>query len=106
MTPSNTTPPLHVDVTVRGPVPARLADEAARRIRRLQRRAAEPLLHAHVVLTQEADPRIDLPAHAEAELVLPGGTVHARAAAPTMAAAIDELTRRLRERCAIGWNVF
>jgi ribosome-associated translation inhibitor RaiA len=90
--------PLHVDVTVRGRVATELAGLAARRVGELQRVTTGPLLHARVVLTQERNPRIELPARAEGELLFAGRPIRARAAAPAMRAAIDALAQRLHDQ--------
>jgi hypothetical protein len=50
------------------------------------------------VLTQEANPRIELPARAEARLLLAGKPIRARVAAPAMGAAVDLLAARLRDQ--------
>src|SRR5689334_678118 len=91
-------PPLHVDVTIRGRVPRALARRAAERVEQLQQLTTGPLLHARVVLTQEPNPRIELPARAEAQLLLAGDPIRAGVAAPAMGAAIDQLADLLHER--------
>ena len=90
--------PLHVDVTVRGRVATELAERAAERVGRLQRLTTGPLLHARVVLTQERNPRIELPARAEGEVLLAGHPIRARVAAPAMRAAVDRLGERLHDQ--------
>ena len=87
---------MHVDVALRGAVPRELAEEAAARISQLEHVTTGPLLHARVVLTQEANRRIELPARAEGELSLAGHEIRARVAAPAMRAAIDALAERLQ----------
>ena len=87
---------MHVDVALRGAVPRELAHEAAERISQLEHVTNGPLLHARVVLTQEANRRIELPARAEGELSLAGHPIRARVAAPAMRAAIDALAERLQ----------
>ena len=89
---------LHVDVTQRGPVSSELAREAAARIGELEQVTTGPLTHARVVLTQERNPRIERRARAEGQLLLAGHPIRARVAAPTMGAAIDELSQRMREQ--------
>jgi ribosome-associated translation inhibitor RaiA len=90
--------PLHVDVTVRGWVPRRMIREATERIARLQQVTDGPILHARVVLSQERNPRLELPARAEGELIFAGRPIRAHAAAPTMRAAVDELAERLQSQ--------
>ena len=87
---------MHVDVALRGAVPRELAHEAAERISQLEHVTTGPLLHARVVLTQEANRSIELPARAEAELSLAGHPIRARVAAPGMRAAIDALAERMQ----------
>jgi ribosome-associated translation inhibitor RaiA len=87
---------MHVDVALRGAVPRELAQEAAERISQLEHVTTGPLLHARVVLTQEANRSIELPARAEGELSLAGHDIRARVSAPVMWAAIDALAERLQ----------
>jgi ribosome-associated translation inhibitor RaiA len=90
--------PLHVDVTVRGRVWREVAERAAERVAALQQLAPGSLHHARVVLTQEVNPRIELPARAEAQLMLAGIPIRARVAAPVMQVAVDRLAERLRDQ--------
>jgi ribosome-associated translation inhibitor RaiA len=90
--------PLHVSVSVRGRVWREYAERAAQRVAELERLAPGSLLHAHVVLTQESNPRIALAARAEAQLLLAGKPIRARVAAPAMSAAVELLAARLREQ--------
>lgn len=89
---------MHVDVTVRGVVPAGVAREAVRKVAALERIVKGPVAGARVVLISEANPSISLAARAEGEIVLAGHAVRARVAARDMWQAVDELTERLRER--------
>lgn len=90
--------PLHVDVTVRGDVSPEVIRRAQERVAALQRVTNGPLLQARVILTQERNPRIEMPARAEGQVLLDGHPVRARVAAPTMRAAVDQLARRLRDQ--------
>jgi ribosome-associated translation inhibitor RaiA len=94
--PANGRAPMHVSVTVRGRVWRELAERAAERVAALERLAPGSLMHAHVVLTQEANPRVALPARAEAQMLLAGKPIRARVAATAMSAAVDLLAARLR----------
>jgi ribosome-associated translation inhibitor RaiA len=96
--PADGHPRLHVSVTVRGRVWRELAERAAERVAALEPLARGSLLHARVVLTQEANPRIGMPARAEAQLLLAGKPIRARVAAPAMSAAVDLLAARLRDQ--------
>lgn len=96
--PGSPEPRLHVDVTARGDVPPELARRAAERVAELERVTTGPLLHARVVLTEEPNPRIELPARAEGQLLLAGHPVRACVAAPAMRAAVDQLAERLHDQ--------
>lgn len=87
---------VHVEVTTRGVVSHRATQQAREKLREVQRYVKGPILSARVTLIQEANPRIPLPARAEAELNLQGRRIRARAAAPSMHAALDEVTERMR----------
>jgi ribosome-associated translation inhibitor RaiA len=89
---------MHVDVTVRGPVAADLARQAAEKVGALERFVKGPVMGARVVLTQEENARIELPARAEGQILLAGRPVRARVAAAGMSAAVDELAERLQGR--------
>jgi hypothetical protein len=84
-------PALHVDVTVRGDIAPRMARRAAERVAELERVTTGPILQARVVLTQDANRRIERSAHAEAQLLFAGDPVRASVAAPTMGEAIELL---------------
>jgi ribosome-associated translation inhibitor RaiA len=89
---------MRVDVTLRGPVSAQVAQIAREKVGALEGVVKGPLMGARVVLLQERNPRIELPARAEGEVVLAGRGVRARVASPTMTAAVDELAERLHEQ--------
>jgi ribosomal subunit interface protein len=88
--------PINIEVTARGEVSDRARDEARRKLGELEGFSKGPILGARVVLIQEANPRIAMPARAEAELDLQGRVVRARAAAPSMEAAVDDVAERLQ----------
>lgn len=87
---------MEVRVTRRGQVPALLDEEVQTRIGPLDRFVKAPILDAHVVLTQEENPRIERPARAEAEIDLNGHIIRGRVAAVEMRHAVDLLAEHLR----------
>ena len=88
-------PTMEVRVTRRGQVPASLDEEVRRQIGPLDRLVRTPILDAHVVLTQEENPRIERPARAEAEIDLNGRIIRGRVAGPEMRNAVDQLAEHL-----------
>jgi ribosomal subunit interface protein len=90
--------PINVEVTARGNVSRRARAEARRKVERLEGFSKGPILGARVVLIQEPNLRIALPAHAEAEINLQGRLIRARAAAPSMEAAVDDVAERLQRQ--------
>lgn len=89
---------MNVDVTIRGEVAPEAIPYARERIERLQGHASAQVDHANVVLRQEVNPRIEVPARAEGELNLSGPVVRAHVAEATMPAAIDALARHLEQQ--------
>ncbi len=89
---------MDIEVTSRGAVPEQAKEAARAKIGRLDRVVKGPVLGARVVLIQERNPRIELPARAEGEVNLAGRPVRAHVAAPTMEAAVDELAERLQQQ--------
>jgi ribosome-associated translation inhibitor RaiA len=89
---------MHVDVTVRGHVPEGVAEAAAEQVAALERFAKGPLTAARVVLVSEHNPRIPYPARAHGGFLLAGRPIRARVAAPSMSAAVDAVTDRLRDQ--------
>lgn len=87
---------MDVRVTGRGHVPSPLHEEARRKIGSLDQVIAAPILDAHVVLTQEENPRIERPARAEAEIDINGHVVRGRVAEADMHRAVDQLAEHLR----------
>jgi len=88
--------PINIEVTARGEVSDHARAQAREKLGDLESFAKGPILGARVVLTQEPNPRISMPARAEAEVDLQGRLVRARAAAPSMEAAVDEVAERLQ----------
>jgi ribosome-associated translation inhibitor RaiA len=89
---------IDVDVSARGAVPAKERRRAHDRLAQLDRRIPDPVLGARVMLTQEANPRLERPARAEAELDVNGRLVCGRVAAATMPQAIGELGEQLERQ--------
>jgi ribosome-associated translation inhibitor RaiA len=89
---------MHVDVTRRGDVPDAALADAREKIGALDRVVKGPILDARVVLRQERNPRLAMPARAEGEIDLAGHPVRGRVAAATMPAAVDALAEHLRRR--------
>jgi ribosomal subunit interface protein len=87
---------MEVEVTSRGEVTEQAKEAARAKVGRLDRVVKGPVLGARVVLVQERNPRIERPARAEGEVNLAGRPVRARADAPAMEAAVDELAERLQ----------
>ena len=90
--------PINIEITTRGEVSEHAREQAREKISELEAFAKGPFLGARVVLIQEPNPRIPLPARAEAELDLQGRPVRARAAAPSMEAAVDDVAERLQRQ--------
>jgi ribosomal subunit interface protein len=88
--------PFTVAVTTRGSVSHWAREQAEEKFHDLDRFVKGPILGARVVLIQEANPRIAMPARAEAEVDLQGRLVRARAAAPAMDAAVNDVADRLQ----------
>jgi ribosome-associated translation inhibitor RaiA len=94
-TAQDTTSPINIEITSRGAVNERARERARQKIADVERFVKGPILGARVVLIQESNPRISLPARAEAEIDLQGRLVRARVAAPSMEAAVDAVAERL-----------
>jgi ribosomal subunit interface protein len=88
--------PINIEITARGEVSDEARQHVRERLAQLERFVKGPIVGARVVLIQERNPRIPMPARAEAEVDLQGRLVRARAVAPTMDAAIDDLAERLQ----------
>lgn len=87
---------MDVQVTARGQVPDHARRAAHEKLAVLERYVEGSLRDARVMLIEEENPRIPQPAHAEAEVLLEGRPVRARATAATMDAAVDEVAERLQ----------
>lgn len=89
---------LYVQTETRGRVPGDATELAVERVRAALRAAHEPVLFARVRLTAVADPAVERPAIAQANIDVNGRLIRVQAAAPTMRQAIDAIHDRLRVR--------
>ena len=97
---------LQVQTHAHGAVPEDAMDLAVLRVRAVLRLAAEPVLFARIKLTMAADPAVERPAIAQANVDMNGRPLRAQAAAETMRDAIEMLSDKLRiqlERAARNW---
>jgi hypothetical protein len=97
---------LDVDVTTQGRLPG-AADYARTKIGGLGRLTHRPVLYARVRLTRHADPAVDRPVVAQANLDVDGRLVRVQVEGATAREAIDRLEARLRhrlERVAEHWE--
>ena len=88
--------PINIEVTTRGDVSDHAREQAREKLGDLDTLVKGPILGVRVVLIQEANPRISMPARAEAEVDLQGRFVRARTAARSMEAAVDDVAERLQ----------
>ena len=87
----------NVDVTTDGHLPG-AAEYARQKIGSLGRFARGPILHARVRLTRHADPAVENPVVAQANLDVNGRLVRAQVHGATANESIDRLEARLRQR--------
>lgn len=100
-------PTAQIQVETRGAVPEGAADLAVHQVGSVLRVAPEPVLFARVKLIMTADPAVQRPAIAQANVDLNGRLIRAQAAGETMRAAVEHACRRLRirlERAARNWD--
>ncbi len=90
--------PITIEITTRGEVGERVRALTREKLNDLDRIVKGPILAARVVLIHEPNPRISLPARAEAEVDLQGRLICARASAPAMEAAVTDLSQRLHRQ--------
>lgn len=93
---------VEVEVRVRGDVGDEAREHAREKIGSLDRLVDSPISHARVVLTQEANPRIERGSRAEGEIGLNGPIIRASVADIDPIGAINQLTQRL-ERQLRNW---
>ncbi len=89
---------MDVDITARGDVSEDARELAAEKIGSLDRYVNSRLLRARVVLSEEANPRIERPARAEGEVLFDGTMVRAHVASFDMRTAIEALAKRLERQ--------
>jgi ribosome-associated translation inhibitor RaiA len=89
---------IDVSVTTRGGPRGNLGRYAREQIGGLDRIVKSPILGAHVVLTQEANPSMERPARAQAEIDVNGHIVRGHVAASSMRAAVDDLAEHMRRQ--------
>ncbi len=97
---------LHVEVTTHGQLPG-AEDYARTKIGELGRLTHQPVLHAHVKLSEHGDPAVARRVIAQANLDVNGRFVRAQVEGVTVREAIDRLEARLRhrlERAAEHWE--
>jgi Sigma 54 modulation/S30EA ribosomal protein C terminus len=101
------TQPVQVQIETQGAVPEGMPELAIAKVDSLLRLAAEPVLHARVMLTMAADPAVALPAVARVNVDLDGRLVRAQAAGQTMRESVEHMASRLRarlERSTRNWE--
>jgi len=89
---------MEVEIAARGEVSEDSRALAAEKIGGLDRYVNANFLRARVVLTEEANPRIERSARAEGEILLDGTMVRARVASYDMQTAVDQLAQRLERQ--------
>ncbi len=97
---------LDVEVTTHGQLPE-AEDYARTKIGELGRLTHEPVLHAHVKLSEHGDPAVARRVIAQANLDVNGRPIRAQVEGVTAREAIDRLEARLRrrlERAAESWE--
>ncbi|KUN89505.1 integrase [Streptomyces bungoensis] len=87
-----------IQVETQGEMPPGAAEYAQEKVRALTGRTREPVLYARVRLTRMANPAMQRPAIAQANLDVNGRPARAHVAATTMTEAVDLLQDRLAGR--------
>ncbi|MGZ4325776.1 MAG: ribosome hibernation promotion factor [Solirubrobacteraceae bacterium] len=90
--------PINIEITARGEVSDHAREQTRVKLSDLESFVKGPILRARAVLIQEPNARIPTPARAEAEVDLQGRVVRARAAAPSIEAAVDDVAERLQRQ--------
>jgi ribosome-associated translation inhibitor RaiA len=97
---------LQVQTEARGAVPPNSMELAVEKVQAALRHASEPILFAKVKLTMSADPAVERPAVAQANVDLNGRLIRAQANAESMREAIDLMCGRVKirlDRAARHW---
>jgi ribosomal subunit interface protein len=89
---------MHVDLTARGDIPAAVRRHAEDKIGTLDRYVGSRARRAHVVLSQERNPRVERPAHAVCEIDLTGPIVRGHVDDLDMGHAIDALAEHMERQ--------
>ncbi len=87
-----------VEVITRGDLPEGLSEYARNKIIKIGEVVGQPILHARIRLTRQADPAVACPVLAQANLDVNGRPARAQAAGVTGHQAVDLLAHRLRNR--------
>ncbi|MEV4709422.1 sigma 54 modulation/S30EA ribosomal C-terminal domain-containing protein [Actinoplanes sp. NPDC049316] len=96
-----------VEVVTRGHIPAGIVDYARAKVLHVCRQTREPILHVRIKLALSADPAVERPALAQANLDVDGRLLRGDVAAPTLREAVDLLHDRLAHRLtrmALHWE--
>lgn len=91
-------PPEDVIVTMRGPVPHGIIEQAREQVSHAARLSGRDVLDATVTLTQRTNPSIAEASRAEVVFNISGTPVRAEADAPTPAQALDGVVDRIERR--------
>lgn len=87
-----------VEIMVRGDLPPTVSEYARTKIIELVEGLEEPVKHARIRLTHQAEPAVARPVRAQANLELDGRLVRGQVAGVTGFEAVDVLVDRMRER--------
>ncbi|MFF4137301.1 HPF/RaiA family ribosome-associated protein [Streptomyces mirabilis] len=87
-----------IQVEAQGPMPPGTVEYAQEKVRALTGRTREPVLYARVKLTHMANPAVERPAIAQANLDVNGRPLRAHVAATAVIEAVDLLQDRLAAR--------
>lgn len=87
---------VEVGITLRGDIPESTVDYARTKVQHAVSYAHEPVLSAHVVLTESKDPAVERRYRAEASLDVNGTPVRAHATASDMKGAVDRVEGRMQ----------
>jgi ribosome-associated translation inhibitor RaiA len=98
---------VQVQAETQGRVAEEMTELARSKVRSALRLTDRPILFARVMLAMAADPAVERPAVARANLDIDGRIVHVQAAGETMRDAVELMAGRLRsrlERMARNWE--
>jgi ribosome-associated translation inhibitor RaiA len=89
---------VEVQAETQGPVPDEMKELASSEVRSALRLTDRPILFVRVTLAMAANPAVERPAVARANLDIDGRIVHVQAAGETMRDAVERMADRLRSR--------